>query len=355
MLPLLALLAIAAPKPDAVAAHREALRLKKEGLIADAIRELEKATRLSPDFAEAWAELGNVHLAQQTYEDAILSFEQALKVDAGYAVARYNLAFSLRKMKRFDKAAEQYRLYIQARPADADAHYGLAEALRALGDTEAAADAYESYARTEKNPAQTKWVEKARETAAELRKAASAEKKVAKVEPVAPRPKAKEPKAIDAKGTVHLSFSDPPPKADPPAKPDPAPALDPVPVAEAKGKRPDAFTAGLQHLQNGDYATALQRLESASRELPDDGLTLAALAAAHLGLEHGAEAEGLYLRAIAAGTEDALPGLYLGLGEARRLLGKNAEAVAAYETAKGHERATSSIKRFSEERIAALR
>jgi hypothetical protein len=63
----------------------------------------------------------------------------------------------------------------------------------------------------------------------------------------------------------------------------------------------------------------------------------------------------MYQQAIGVALFEALPGLYLGLGEARRLLGKNELAVEAYNKALAHERATSSIKRFSQERIAALK
>ena len=338
----------------AIAAFTEGKRLLKDHQADEAIEKLEEAVELAPNYGEAWTELGNAHLEKQQYQEAAGAFDRALKAKPEQTVARYNLAFSLRKLGKHFEASHQYQLYLQQQPNDADAHYGLAESLRAAGDKLAAAEAYDAYARTEKNPAQQKWVAKAKETAAQLRAEAKTEEKP-KAEPkkpvvaVAAKPK-EAPKAETkaSQGGLHLSFSN-----QTPAKDD-----DVRPVLEAKpkkGARPDEFRAGLTHLQNGDYAAALPRLEDADREMPNDPLILAALASAHLGLAHGEQAEAMYQRALSSAGDDAKPGLYLGLGEAHRLLGNNERALDAYNRALAHERATTSIKRFTQERIAALK
>lgn len=343
----------AAPPAGAIVALREGLRLKKEGRLGDAVTKLEQATKLAPDYAEAWAELGNAHLGRQDYAPAASSFARALKLKPDYTVARYNLAFSLRKQNKHKEAAEQYRLYIQDKPNDSDAHYGLAEALRAAGDELAAAEAYEAYARTEKNPAQQKWVKKAQETAAELRREAGGEKKQPTAAAKTKQPKATRvpPPKAKASGKLHLSFSE---AKDAPKKTGEEVDDSVLDAPVRKGTRPEAFEAGLNHLQSGDYASALVRLETAQREMPEDGLILAAIAGAHLGLRQAEQAEAVYLRAINVSATDALPGLYLGLGEARRIQGKRADARVAYQKALDHERASNSIKRFSRERMAAL-
>ncbi len=325
----------------AIVAFNEGKRLLKDHQTDNAIARLQQAVELAPQYGEAWTELGNAYVEKQRYAEAAPAFKKALDAKPDQSVARYNLAFSLRKLGRNDDAAEQYRMYLQSNPNDADAHYGLAETLRAAGDKVAAAEAYEAYARAETNPAQEKWVAKARQTAAALREEAKA---------VAPREKAarKEPKA-ETKDSLHLSFTEKP------VEKSATPERAAVPPVKVSSPRPDSFRAGLTRLQNGDYTAALPQLEAADREMPNDALILAALGSAHLGLEHGEEAETMYQRAIGLASDDALPGLYLGLGEARRLLGKNDLAVDAYRHVMDHARASSSIKRFSEERIAALR
>lgn len=337
----------AAPPAGAIVALREGVRLKKENRLQDAISKLEQATQLAPNYVEAWTELGNTHLARQAYGPAAASFTRAVKLKPDHAVARYNLAFSLRKLNRHTEAAEQYRLYLQQKPDDPDAHYGLAEALRSAGDNLAAAEAYEAYARTEKDPAQRKWVDKAKETAARLRREAGTKKAAA---PALAKAPAVEKKAGEK---LHLSFAgsgrkkaakEPPRKSKTPPKDAPT----------KNGHRPEAFRAGLTQLQGGDYAAALPRLQTALRQMPEDSLILAAVAGAHLGLDQAEQAEAAYVAAIRTASNDALPGLYLGLGEAQRMQGKDAEARVAYQKALGHARASNSIKRFSRERMAAL-
>jgi len=74
-----------APK-DAVEAFQEA---EKE-LSADkveyekAVKYLETATRLYPEFALAWCRLGEVHTAQQKVEAARAAFRQAIATDPGF-------------------------------------------------------------------------------------------------------------------------------------------------------------------------------------------------------------------------------------------------------------------------------
>jgi tetratricopeptide (TPR) repeat protein len=339
----------------AMAAFNEGKRLFKDHQVDEAIEKLEEAVKLAPSFGEAWTELGNAHLEKQAYQEAAGAYDRGLKAKPDQTVARYNLAFSLRKLGKHFEAAHHYRLYLQQQPNDADAHYGLAESLRAAGDKLAAAEAYEAYARAEKNPSQQKWIAKAKETAAQLRAEAKSEQKPA----VAAAPPPPPPPTTPAKqDNLHLSFSSKPPETkQKPAVKEETKVITKAEVTEpakVKGVRPESFRAGLTDLQNGDYAAALPRLETADRERPNDPLILAALAGAHLGLEHGSQAEAMYQRALSSAADDAQPGLYLGLGEAQRLLGKTALALESYRRALEHARATTSIKRFTEERIAAL-
>src|SRR5688572_13258114 len=111
----------AAPQPPseaAITAHREGMRLAKSNLIPEAIEQLERAVKLSPAFAEAWADLGNTHLSAGAMDEAINCFEQAVKIRPDFQIARYNLAYALRKTKAHARAAEHYRVYLQRDPED---------------------------------------------------------------------------------------------------------------------------------------------------------------------------------------------------------------------------------------------
>lgn len=344
-----------AAKPEAVAAREEGRRLAQNNQIAGAIQAFRKATQLDPSFAEAWIDLGNTYLAANDPRQAVAAFTGALNAAPDNGMARYNLAYSLRKIEKYPEAAEQYRLYLKAKPNDAEAYYGLAESLRSSGDLNGAADAFDAYAKVEKRPDQKKWVEKARQRAADLRKQAKKTAKVAAVAPVKKPTKkvTKQPKlaAKDPKKGVHMSFSES--GAPPPAKEDPQEAAV-KDVTAAATKRPEAFRAGLGELQRGEYAGAAVRLKLAMNERPNDAIIAAAYGSAQLGLLDGVAAEKAYTTALRSAPDDAVPGIYLGLGEAQRIQGKIEAAKASYKSAAEHAAVSQSVKRFSQERLAAL-
>ncbi len=333
-----------AAKPEAVAALQEGRRLLEAKKTPAAIQAYLRATELDPSYGEAWTELGNAYLMSGNSAEAATAFTGALEVDASNSTARYNLAYSLRKTKQYAEAARQYRTYLETNPNDADAHYGLAESLRSSGDALGAADAYDAYARVEKRPKQQKWVNKAKERAAELRAQAAAKAP-------APAPAKPAPKAAVADKPAKLEMS----VSGAAAKPDVMPNEAAATEAPARAnKRADAFTAGLDHLQRGDYAAAQERLAVAIREQPDDPIVLAAQGSTFLGLLDGVGAEAAYKKALVMAPDAAVPGIYLGLGEAQRIQGKLVEAAASYRRASEHQRASNSVKRFSEERLAAV-
>jgi tetratricopeptide (TPR) repeat protein len=342
----------AAPPEAAIAAHREGMRLAKSNQLPEALESLQRAVQLDPEYAEAWADLGNTQLAAGDMKSAIRSFEAAVKLRADFQIARYNLAYALRKTGSYPKAAEQYRLYLMRDPQDADAHYGLAEALKASGDLFAAAEAYDEYARVEKRPGQQKWIAKAEEQAKSLRKQAAKKSESASAGDAPPEPPRGKTEAKSGK-QKHLSFSARAKKEEAAPAPEAPPSRE-RPVA-AKRARPEAFRAGIEALKQNDFAGALPRLTAAAKEAPEDGFVLAALASAHLGLAQARDAEVAYRRALAVATPDAKAGIYFGLGEALRLQGEVDKALAMYRDAERSSAATASLKKLAAERIAALK
>lgn len=334
-----------AASPEAEAARAEGGRLAAAKQLPAAIRAYERAIALDPKYADPWLELGNLHLAAGKTDEAVRAFSGALEVNPKLSVARYNLAYALRKTERYEDAAAQYRIFLETNADDPDAQYGLAESLRAAGDKAGAADAYDAYARAEKRPQQKKWVKKAQERAAALR----AEVAAAAPKAPTPAPAAKVAPKKDAKGALRMSFAGERPRPNDTLEGAAAPA--PTPTA----RRSPAFGAGLAALQRGEYENAEARLRVALADHPEDPIVLAAYGSAMLGALDGPAAEASYRKALVNAPDAAVPGLYLGLGEAQRLQGKSSEAQRSYESAIGHARATRSIQRFSEERLAALR
>lgn len=381
VLALLSMLALGAPPQEAIDAHKHGMELSKSNP-AQAIELLEKAVKIDPEFSEAWMDLGQTHLTIGSMDEAIHAFQEAVRIRSDFQIARYNLAYALRKTNQHAKAAEQYRLYLQRDPDDADAWYGLAESLRQANDAVAAAEAYEHYAKVEKRPQQQRWVKKAEEQAKQLRatgpsgvtppKGPGRDKETTAIasQQTMPMVNGQPPKTaktpVTASGSKHVSFSSKPKKEEPAAaqaeeKKPPVNAEQPVaakssePKAAVVAKRPASFDDGIASLKSGDYEGALPRLEAAAKDAPEDAMVLAALGSAHLGLREGKQAELAYRRALATAKPEAVPGIWLGIGEAMRLMGDSTQALEAFDRVAKDEVASASIKAAAEERAASLR
>ncbi len=325
-------------------AFTEGSRFLAEKNYPKAIAALTKATKLDPQRAEAWADLGNAYLGQENYSSAAQAFGEAVKIKPDFQVARYNYAYSLRQLGEYKKAAEQYQSYLQRAPEDADAYYGLAESLKADGQLMAAADAYDGYAKAEKRPGQQQWIDQAKKTAADVRAQAKKKEAPSKVAaapaPKAPAPAPKTAAPASAKAT-------PSPKAA-------TTQNNAQGLAKAEktllGKRPVAFRTALSKLQNNKFADALGLLEPLVQNRSNDSMVLAAAAAAHLGLGEAQEAKKLYQRAINHSSPEAMPALLLGLSEAERLLDNEDRAEELLRQAKKHPAVTAELRRVFAER-----
>jgi len=80
---LVSTISLAAPK-DAQKALRKGREALAGGKSEDARKDLEKATRIYPNYAVAWFELGRLQLAQREAPAAQSSFEAAIRVDARF-------------------------------------------------------------------------------------------------------------------------------------------------------------------------------------------------------------------------------------------------------------------------------
>lgn len=111
------------PARKAVRAAATAQHLAETGRTADAAAELEKALRLSPDYAAAHSNLGVQYLRLGRYDDARAEIERALAVAGPNAVDYGNLAFAYAGLQRLGDAVATARRALALDRNAAPAHY----------------------------------------------------------------------------------------------------------------------------------------------------------------------------------------------------------------------------------------
>jgi tetratricopeptide (TPR) repeat protein len=133
---------------EAIGAYREAIRLKPglsaahtnlgsvlryKGKLDEAVAEHREAIRLKPDFAEAHASLGYVLTVQGKRADAIVACREAIRLKPEFADAHYNLGLNLEGQGNLPEAIAEYRAAIRLKPDHAEAHSNLGELLAGQG------------------------------------------------------------------------------------------------------------------------------------------------------------------------------------------------------------------------------
>lgn len=100
------------------------------GRLPDALRELQEAVRLRPDYPEALNGLGNVLLSLGRPAEAIPAYREALERRPDFFEAQSNLGAALAATPgRLEEAIVHYRVAVRLRPEFAPAHLSLAAAL----------------------------------------------------------------------------------------------------------------------------------------------------------------------------------------------------------------------------------
>jgi tetratricopeptide (TPR) repeat protein len=111
------------PAAKAVRAAAAAQRFSREGDRGKAIEELQKAIRISPDFAAAHSNLAAEYIRSQEYGAARQEIRRSLEIVGPNAVDLCNLAFLNTAEHRFPEAVEEARAALRADPANGNAHY----------------------------------------------------------------------------------------------------------------------------------------------------------------------------------------------------------------------------------------
>lgn len=121
------------PDRKAVACAMAAGKLSQAGQYAKAAVELEKAVRISPEYADAHLNLGVQYLHLERYEEALGELEHALRIAPPTALALSNLAYAQFQLSRNAEAIHSARESLRLEPEFLPAHYVLGIVLARSG------------------------------------------------------------------------------------------------------------------------------------------------------------------------------------------------------------------------------
>ena len=107
----------------------------EKGQTADAVRALERAVALRPDFGEAWSDLGAARKAMLDDAGALSAFERAVAFNPHDAVAQTRLGEQLLTAGKSHDAVPHFEEAVRLAPTDQSALNGLQRALRDDGRT----------------------------------------------------------------------------------------------------------------------------------------------------------------------------------------------------------------------------
>ncbi|MHB8354888.1 MAG: tetratricopeptide repeat protein, partial [Burkholderiales bacterium] len=129
--------------PDDAEAHGNlGNALKDLGRLDDAVASYHMALKFKPDYAETHYNLGNALQDLGRLDDAVESYHRALKFKPDFAEGHNNLGVAFKDLERLDDAVASYRLALEIRPDYAEAHYNLGNALKGLRQPDDAVASY---------------------------------------------------------------------------------------------------------------------------------------------------------------------------------------------------------------------
>ena len=117
------------PTPMAFQAVASAQRLAESGQIEKAAQELEKAIRLSPEYADAYNNLAVQHMHMNRFEEAAGELTRAIELGGPSPMKLCNLAYAQHRLRREAEAAESTRAALRMDSSYPQAHYILGSIL----------------------------------------------------------------------------------------------------------------------------------------------------------------------------------------------------------------------------------
>jgi Flp pilus assembly protein TadD len=125
---------------------QHALGISRTGDHRAAAEEFERAIRLDPEFAEAYADAGIEYASIGGYEIAEARFRQAIELDPASSIAYCNLGVLLVKVGRAEEAEAAIRRSLELLPDNANAHYLLGRLLLSIAGNRTEAEQHLKYA-----------------------------------------------------------------------------------------------------------------------------------------------------------------------------------------------------------------
>ena len=110
------------PSRKAFQAMAAAQRFSESGQTEKAVEELEKAIRISPEYADAYNNLAVQHMRMGRFEEACDELSRAIAIAGPNASRLSNLAYAQRQLNRFPEAIESARAALRLDPGSPQAH-----------------------------------------------------------------------------------------------------------------------------------------------------------------------------------------------------------------------------------------
>ncbi len=111
------------PAKKAFKAFMAAQKFDEAGQHEKAAEQLETATRLSPDYAAAWVNLGAQNIFLKRYEEALRDLTRASEISGSTALILSNMTYAQYSLHRYTEGAAAARAALQLDPGCAQAHY----------------------------------------------------------------------------------------------------------------------------------------------------------------------------------------------------------------------------------------
>ena len=97
---------------------KEAVQLRSQGQLDEAVKELREATKLDPENSDLHRELGITFLLNKDWKRARVEMLEAIRHDPADADAHNGLGYALEKLGDLDLALKEYRIATHLEPGD---------------------------------------------------------------------------------------------------------------------------------------------------------------------------------------------------------------------------------------------
>jgi tetratricopeptide (TPR) repeat protein len=131
------------PKDAAIKQYNRGIELISQGRLQEAIEAYKQAIRISPRFAEAHNNLGNVYGKLGDHRSAVQAYTQAISNDPNFAEAHYYLGIEYGNLDRWPEAVESLKQAVRLKPGLIDARFRLGISHLRVGDKTSAMAEYE--------------------------------------------------------------------------------------------------------------------------------------------------------------------------------------------------------------------